>query len=271
MSTATRIRSDVHAPSQFIPENYSYVGGYDGGGLKVTKREHDLIQLVINSGTRLGQCTHCGAHIRYAAVMRHTSGQYILAGETCLDNRFSVASSDFRAMKRAAEEARKEQRIVKGRAAFVAANPDLAFLNDGTSETISNGFLASLSSQLRHNGELSVRQIDAARKSVAKDAAYAAEKAVREAAAPPVTPVVEGRQIVTGEILMVKCVDGAYGTTVKMMVRDDRGFRVWGTVPASIDTGELRGKRVTFTATVEASRDDKSFGYYNRPTQARAV
>src|SRR6202012_4048526 len=36
------------------------------------------------------QCQHCGARLRYAALLKHEATKEILwVGETCLDNRFS--------------------------------------------------------------------------------------------------------------------------------------------------------------------------------------
>jgi hypothetical protein len=52
-----------------------------------------------------------------------------------------------------------------------------------------------------------------------------------------------------------------------MLVKDDRGFRVYGTVPGDI-IGVANGDRVRFDAAVEPSKDDPKFGFYKRPTKA---
>jgi len=118
-----------------------------------------------------------------------------------------------------------------------------------------------------------------------RQAVWAAERQAEHQAAEAITA---GKQMITGEIISTKWVDGfAYGQRVlKMVVRDDRGFKVWGTVPQAIidevvyqtqirfgpdtsyDYGVLKGQRVTFTATVEASNDDDKFGFFKRPTKA---
>jgi hypothetical protein len=85
------------------------------------------------------------------------------------------------------------------------------------------------------------------------------------------TQVIEGRIEVTGEVITTKEQDTMYGLTVKMLVRDDRGFKVWGTVPSTLLGEGVKGKRVAFTAKIEASRDDATFGFYSRPTKARIV
>ena len=69
-----------------------------------------------------------------------------------------------------------------------------------------------------------------------------------------------------------------------MVVKDDRGFKVYGTVPQAIideavprphslgaqvwDYEVLKGQRITFSATVQASDDDDKFGFFKRPTKA---
>ena len=98
--------------------------------------------------------------------------------------------------------------------------------------------------------------------------------------------ITAGKHIITGKIISTKLVDGfGYNQTVlKMLVVDDRGFKVYGTVPQAIideavprphslgaqvwDYEVLKGQRVTFSATVQASDDDDKFGFFKRPTKA---
>jgi hypothetical protein len=117
-----------------------------------------------------------------------------------------------------------------------------------------------------------------------------------------------GKVKVTGEVISTKVQDGQYGPQYKMLVKDDRGFKVWGSIPSSlqlfdyweehpVEAGELarmrgihgdnvverdngfvvrvqhqraldRGDRVRFTASVEPSKDDAKFGFYKRPSKA---
>jgi hypothetical protein len=85
----------------------------------------------------------------------------------------------------------------------------------------------------------------------------------------PGAPVVEGRIVVSGVVLTVKMQEGYYGWEQKMLVRDDRGFKVWGTVPSCIEPE--RGSRVEFTATVNKSDKDETFGLYKRPSKAKII
>lgn len=121
-------------------------------------------------------------------------------------------------------------------------------------------------------------------------------------------PVPAGRQKVTGEIVSKRWEENGYGGSLKILVKDNRGFKVWGNCPSSISlrdkkvyqevesTNYLRlmqgdgghteirdgklnyhwmaqvaiekGDKVEFTATLEQSKDDDRFGFFKRPTKA---
>lgn len=114
------------------------------------------------------------------------------------------------------------------------------------------------------------------------------------------SPVIEGRIAITGEIISIKNQENAYGMQTKILVRDERGFKVWGTLANALadalydayhaaeqeSRGDAyrwaeygpsdwhqgaKGRKVTFTAKVTASDDDETFGFYNRPTKASLV
>ena len=88
-----------------------------------------------------------------------------------------------------------------------------------------------------------------------------------------VAALVEGRRELTGTVLGVKSSEGYYGQIVYRMTVDlGDGTRVNGTAPAALlDLGVGRGDMVTFTALVERSRGDHTFGFYKRPSKASAV
>lgn len=275
-------RTDVHRPKELVTESYEYVAAFDtnapmwAGSDWAKEIIHKVHQT--NSERGMNQCHHCGAHLRYVAVMEHTpTGDYIAIGETCLENRFERATKDFQALRKAAELDRAKQRIKNAIAAFVEANSDLAFMADKDYEH-TNSFVADVSRKLRQYGELSERQVAAVRKSIVRDAEYAARKA---AEVPEVlVPVVEGKQVITGEVLTVKWQESFYGGSLKMLVKDDRGFKVWGTVPKSLDfhaydeaqsSVAAKGDKVSFTATVTKSDDDESFGFFSRPTKGTII
>ena len=99
-----------------------------------------------------------------------------------------------------------------------------------------------------------------------RDAAAAAAKGAQEAEYEAAEPCPTGRVAITGDVLTTKLQEGYYGDTWKMLIKDDRGFKVWGSIPSSLDVS--RGDRVTFMAAVEPSEDDEKFGFFKRPTKA---
>lgn len=90
----------------------------------------------------------------------------------------------------------------------------------------------------------------------------------------------QGRVQVTGTIISTDLRETSFGNVWKMLVRDDSGFKVWGSIPSKLHepeeedgqwiTGkEMKGMRVSFTAAVEPSEDDQKFGFFKRPTKAK--
>lgn len=132
-----------------------------------------------------------------------------------------------------------------------------------------HGILADLRNKGTQYGVLSDKQIELALRIAAED--FEAELVKDATPEPVVVPVPEGRMEVTGTLRSARFVDGpVYGSgSWKGLVQDDRGFKVWGTIPRSIDPAI--GDRITFTATLTRSNDDEAFGFYSRPTKAAIV
>ena len=110
--------------------------------------------------------------------------------------------------------------------------------------------------------------LGAHRRGLAKEAREAEIEAEKEAASP--VPEKEGRIEVEGEIVAAswKCHD--FGETLKITVKHEDGWKVWGSAPKVFgrDESELVGKIVSFTAKVSRSQDDNTFGFFSRPTKA---
>lgn len=92
-------------------------------------------------------------------------------------------------------------------------------------------------------------------------------------ASKPRAAVASGKQLITGEIVSTKWVESQYGETLKMLIKTDGGAKLWGTLPRALTEveGEIKGRRVQFSATVEASKDDPYFGFFSRPTKAAVL
>lgn len=164
-----------------------------------------------------------------------------------------------------------------------------------------NSFLRSMAETLRWVGPsrpFSERMIETVRSSMVQRTERAAVDSAR-----PAVPT-EGRQTITGTILSAKIVEGDYGTAYKVLVEDDRGFKVYGSLPkAQADEAYdafhtqitadgydirtfghavwflgteaddryngIKGRRISFDASITASNDDKSFGFASRPTKGQ--
>jgi hypothetical protein len=290
-------RTDVHSPGNLVTENYDYVWAFDNkqpfvfGSDFALDIAHKLARSERPHGSN-SRCDHCGAHIRYAAVLRYRpTGDHITVGETCLDNRFTRATVDFRRMRKAAQLDREKQRIVKARAAFVLANPDLAFMDDedafteGTATALpdhirTNSFIADVARKLRYYGDLSERQIDAIRKAIVRENERVAKRAAERAAEHwvRVPDAAIGRHVVTGTILMERWDDGYYGPVHKMLMKvstPEGDWKLWTTMPSSMSGGEdsaEKGDIVTINVTVTRSdRDrDEVYGIGKRPAEVRS-
>lgn len=272
-------RTDIHRPAALVTEDYSFIAAFDTQQGIANKPEayvtwrNDLFAKVFatNDERGMNQCHHCGARMRYTGVLLHTpTGQHIAVGETCMDNRFALATNEFQALRKAAELDRAAHRIVKAVEAFVLANVDLAWLasKDHTSFPFglaTNWFVCDVARKLRQYGDLSERQIEAIRKAAAQAEVRANTPVIEEV----LVPVVEGRIVITGTVLTTKWQDSDYGGSLKMLVKDERGFKVWGTVPSSVNVD--RGDTITFTATVEAKEGEIGFGFFKRPSKATAT
>lgn len=143
-------------------------------------------------------------------------------------------------------------------------------------------FRHSLYCKLRKYGSLSDAQVAAVERGLERDAQKAADEAALQNAA----PLVGGKREVEGVIVSTKTQHGDYGSTLKMLVKQDDGNKVWGTVPRKVedlafsstdDDGnvtegiELVGQRIRFTAQVERSSDDPHFGFFKRPTKVEVI
>ena len=124
--------------------------------------------------------------------------------------------------------------------------------------------------RLEQGRELSERQVNYLRilvERIERKGARAAQWAAESATA---SDVPTGRIEIEGEVVTTKYQESRFGTQFKMLVKHTSGYKVWGTVPRSID-GLAKGDTVRFTATVEPSPSDPKFGFFSRPTGAAVV
>ena len=285
------VRTDIHRPSapEFDPEGYQCVGCFDlrpewpdtySGPARIECVNRQLAQgYKFTSVHGVGQCGHCGASIRYAALMVHPQSKgMIWIGETCLVNRFDLTQSEFKHLRENAKLNRERKAKSEKIAAVLESMP--ANLRDAydwaTTDECAHYLAQDIARKVtRYASELSCKQEELLVKLHGEHITREAQKAVRaqEIASGTIQSVPAGRTEVHGTILSVKLVENFYGATLKMLVEDDRGFRVFGTVPSGLKyTDErLKGSSVAFTATLEPKADDPTFGFFSRPTKAHIM
>jgi hypothetical protein len=279
---STMTRTDVHAPKNLVTEDYEFVAcGYFGSADEpgYSPLAHEA-RYLLDEGWRMGEnesaggCYHCGANLKYYAILKHEpSHTLVRVGETCLANRFELASAEFHRLRAAAQLDRQAQRVKNTRIVWFAVDQDREIAYAWASEQIeagsygSGGFRHTFVSQINRYGTVSDKFVRSIMRDMARTERRAEERTAQEAIeAKASSPVIEGRITVTGEVLSTKWQEGDFGGALKMLVRDDRGFKLWGTVPAAISPD--RGDRITFTATVTKSQDDETFGFFKRPSKA---
>jgi len=213
-----------------------------------------------------------------------------------------------RAKAKAAREAKKEQvRLAKlakreeAQLAVKAVAPEIyEFLMSEDAYNSRIGFIASMASKFQYHipeKKWTEKMTDAVRRHLVQLAEREGEALAH--------PVLEGRIVIRGEIMSAKFVENDFGTAYKILVKDERGFKVWGTLPkaqadqardeyveALLSAGKsiydfgpdcwflgadgtdetgVKGRGITFTATVVASDDDKNFGFFSRPSKGEWI
>lgn len=215
------------------------------------------------------------------------------------------AAFDARQRKRDREAQKRVDKMVAKQEALKASNPAvyefMMAIDDNDGDYSADGsywienknkerssFLVSLHENLTFPANcdkpFSANMIAAVEKVMESRAAKAAVDASKPA-------IIEGRVVFTGKVVSTKAIEGDYGTAYKMLVEDAEGRRVFGSIPGNIwdeveflgayrklawneTDGVMKkivGMELTFTATIEASKDDKSFGFFKRPAKASIV
>ncbi len=223
------------------------------------------------------QCAHCGQRLKYGALMTNDSEKsLIVIGEDCLDNRFQdVTAFDFKQLREEAKEKAAATRSLDRKNTALKENPGLAAGYDST-----NPFVQDVMRRFDRKGEITERQVAAVLKTIQRDAERAEREAVWATEAELAADAPTGKVTVTGEILSLKTQESGFGSTLKMIVKTEAGWKLWVTVPTSILSyrlssvgggDNLPGKTVTLTATVTPSDRDSKFAFGKRPSNAKLV
>lgn len=279
-------RTDIHRPVATITEDYKFLFADDAqrpalDDRSILRREMARTKMTGPTADRgFSQCHHCGAHMRYYAILLHVpTNTTIAVGETCLDNRFSLATSEFQSLRRQAALDRQAQRIKTAATEAIAAidneavrhalarETDLAAL--GLTGWGLNTF-SDIRRKLWNYGNLSDRQVALLVRLLGEIPERQAREAER--AAEVEVPAPSGRVTFSGVVVSRKWHDNDFGGAMKMTVKvtTDAGiYLVWVTEPRNIDP-EV-GDTVSLTATLSPSSDKPHFAFGKRPSKATVV
>lgn len=270
----------IHNPTNFNPADYEvedyldnhrpeFYGNVEEHVRAVKFWEADMERVLGSSWrAKIHRCVHCGnGTVRWITAVKHApTGDMVVFGAVCTQR---LGFKDRFAFKLAQLQARAEARKVRftvwnKRTEFLASHPViadvLAHINDAVHAK--NLFAQDVLRKLDQYGSLSDAQVNAVVKSMERDVEYAARKAAEKTELKGDAP--SGRVTVTGTVLSTKLVENGFGSTLKMLVKLSNNSKVWCSVPSS-ETVE-RGDQITFKATFEISKDDKSFAFGKRPT-----
>lgn len=277
-------RKDVHRPSMMNPADYRVlaVGEVDVEENPETGMPVYFLVLIEEDprwselgepdestweGHRQNQCDHCGARIKFFSVVEHIpTGEILTVGLQCTGRFFNRDWNYCRELLKT--KAIRDRRVRK----WLEANPDLAIALQFCQSEAASHIARDVASKLREFG-LSEKQTTLIRKE------YEGYKQRQEAAQEaPETTCPTGRVTITGTVVSVKEIEDTftpnYGGRAfyiyKMLVKDDRGFKVYGTLPGCFGRA-IQGYRVSFSAQVEPSTKDPFFGTYKRPTKAECL
>jgi hypothetical protein len=205
----------------------------------------------------------------------------VQVGETCLDNRFSLATkAQFDALRKAAELDRAAQRIKAAATAQLVelhgagrlSAEALAFLMDkkGASDLAGlPSFISDIRRKLWIYGSLFDGQVTAVERIISEATAKLNAPAA-EAEAKVNAP--EGTLTITGTVVKTEWKESDFGSRQVMTVKvttPEGIYLTWGTVPSAISAE--RGDVVNFTANFEVSDRDASFSFFKRPRKAAVL
>lgn len=300
------VRTDTHRPTAINPDEYEFVAvTFNTSGLE--SMIHDAVQRkfirehmqrtggAYSRHKHGGTCMICGAHANYLATYYHKkTNSYINTGETCAFHMDREVTQAFRDMRKSVTDWNNlKAGKLKAKNKLNEVGLDYSFeLYKDWQETIvraRNGepldmfydrervIIHEIVSKLVKYGNISEKQIAFMRtleNNLKTGNTWAAQQQAREEAWAAenanAAPCPSGRVEIVGTIVKVKEHESNYGTSWKMIVKADNGFRVYGSIPNTIHDANKNDK-VKFTATVTPSNDDPKFGFFKRPSKASFI
>lgn len=280
-------RTDIHKPSSIRPEDYEFTGilfdrvGIEGSVWLMQEKRYIRKHMEKTGGSYSnhehgGSCHICGAHAVYLAVFYHQqTNVYIQTGFDCADkmhmgeaDRFRRARNEGEALNKAIAGKKKAEAVLKElglEAAWTLSR------NQERPDKFEENTIHDIVRRLIAYGNISEKQVLFVQKLLKQISERAGIEAKRAEEREQAENCPSGKVVITGTILKSEWREDNWGGSIKITVKDDRGFLVWGTCPTvpSLNHMGERGDKITFTADVTPSDKDEKFGFYKRPTKAQ--
>lgn len=275
-------RTDEHRPSAIEPADYAFVAcdhvqiaSFGDAHFAIAQRKLIQDHMAVTGGqysqhAHGGVCMVCGnTQAQYTSLFYHAkSNTYVRVGSDCSEKIFN---SDFGLSKfRAQVEDVREYIAGKQKAQALLADMGLSQAWDIFTSAERVGYetltIVDIVGKFIKYGSVSDKTVNFLRALVARINNRPVVEAIREAEKAASASCPTGRIVVEGTVVSTKTQSTQFGITYKMLVKHASGYKVYGTIPSSISV--QKGDVVTFTATVEPSNDDRTFGFFSRPAKA---
>lgn len=217
----------------------------------------------------IGQCAHCGNHIRYHVLYQDVrTGAIIAVGQDCAQHRLDKSPAEWAEKKAKMDQVRALAAAGERRAALAVRFPEaMAVLADYDAARaqlhddldvrgqenedvearggIGRGnsdlwkafmaawppFIGDVAMKVNRYNDISEKQAAA----IVKARQDALERiAQREQERANATPCPEGRMVVEGTVVSLKWKDSQWGGALKLTVKTDAGWLAWGTCPSAL-------------------------------------
>lgn len=289
-------RNDVHRPSVLEPADYRWVGYTDDGNSERTSLsdgplfhgDDPVRHAKCVNQIHPGGCDSCGHRpLTHRYYYEHkATGEVIVLGFNCVEM-MGFESAAARKAQKAVKAKREAEEGLRKRKDWEATEDEnrvagqfLIWVQENAGLGRVEDFLLDLHAKANKYGSLTERQRDAVLKIMKGHEEREANAANGDKDEKIPQILLEGRHQIKGKVISYKWKDDGPFSRYVMTIKDDRGFRVWGTAPsglvpevdidASEDTGDPH-PMVSFYATIKVSDRDKTFGFFKRPTKAAVI
>lgn len=275
------MRTDVHKPSSIVVEDYEFVGFEhlkDQEPLVIIEQRRIINEHMKKTGGTYskhqhgGNCHICGANAVYTALFYHKkTNSYIRTGLECAAILDCYDGERFRRQYQDQSQALAGKKKAIGILTERGLEKSWEIFESQTENLYEENTIKDIIRKLVSYGSLSDAQYKFLRTLISNIETRAERQKQwnleKEQAKEIPKDLFSGRHIIEGTVLSLKTVDTDFGTVTKMTIRHVDGWKVYGSKPSNLDIA--KGDKISFKATLNASKDDPKFGYFSRPSQAK--